>query len=200
MKKLLISTLIATLSVVALAQNMTVRVKAKGDDLRVVLASIFEQTGQQYVVQTSARQGLYLSLDGVTLEYAIEVIAEVTDLEFEKKAGIWYVRTKKPVARTQAQSFAPTAPVASPALPTFDPSTLEKKVSTKLTKTSIKDVFAAFAKQTGTTITIDKGVPLYKIDAFMYNTSLKFALERICKAAGLKYDLLPGKTVRISKA
>jgi type II secretory pathway component GspD/PulD (secretin) len=200
MKKLLISTLIATLSVVALAQNMTVRVKAKGDDLRVVLASIFEQTGQQYVVQTSARQGLYLSLDGVTLEYAIEVIAEVTDLEFEKKAGVWYVRTKKPVARTQAQNFAPNAPIASPPLPNFDPSTLEKKVSTKLTKTSIKDVFAAFAKQTGTTITIDKGVPLYKIDAFMYNTSLKFALERICKAAGLKYDLLPGKTVRISKA
>jgi type II secretory pathway component GspD/PulD (secretin) len=200
MKKLLISTLIATLSVVALAQNMTVRVKAKGDDLRVVLASIFEQTGQQYVVQTSARQGLYLSLDGVTLEYAIEVIAEVTDLEFEKKAGVWYVRTKKPVARTQAQNFAPNAPIASPALPNFDPSTLEKKVSTKLTKTSIKDVFSAFAKQTGITITIDKGVPLYKIDAFMYNTSLKFALERICKAAGLKYDLLPGKTVRISKA
>jgi type II secretory pathway component GspD/PulD (secretin) len=77
---------------------------------------------------------------------------------------------------------------------------LEKKVSTKLTKTSIKDVFAAFAKQTGTTITLDKNVPLYKIDAFMYNTSLKFALERICKAAGLKYELLPGKTVRISKA
>ena len=157
MKKLLISTLIATLSVVALAQNMTVRVKAKGDDLRVVLASIFEQTGQQYVVQTSARQGLYLSLDGVTLEYAIEVIAEVTDLEFEKKAGVWYVRTKKPVARTQAQNFAPNAPIASPPLPNFDPSTLEKKVSTKLTKTSIKDVFAAFAKQTGTTITIEGG-------------------------------------------
>jgi hypothetical protein len=199
MKKLLITTLIATLSVVGLAQSMTVRVKAKGDDLRVVLASIFEQTGQQYVVQTSARQGLYLSLDGVTLEYAMEAIAEVADLEFEKKAGVWYVRTKNPVVHTQAQGFA-TTPVTTIAKPKIDPLILEKKVSTKLTKTSIKDVFAAFAKQTGTTITLDKNVPLYKIDAFMYNTSLKFALERICKAAGLKYELLPGKTVRISKA
>jgi len=199
MKKLLITTLIATLSVVGLAQSMTVRVKAKGDDLRVVLALIFEQTGQQYVVQTSARQGLYLSLDGVTLEYAMEAIAEVADLEFEKKAGVWYVRTKKPVVHTQAQGFA-TTPVTTIAKPKIDPLILEKKVSTKLTKTSIKDVFAAFAKQTGTMITLDKNVPLYKIDAFMYDTSLKFALERICKAAGLKYELLPGKTVRISKA
>ena len=197
MKKLLVSALVLAISVVALAQNMTVRIKAKGDDLRVVLASMFEQTGQQYVVQTSARQGLYLSLDGVTLEYAIEVISEVADLEFEKKAGVWYVRTKKPVIHTQAQGFAPVATVTA-AKP--DATVLEKKVSTKLTKTSIKDVFAAFAKQTGTTIVIDKDVPLYKLDAFMYNTSLRFALERICKAAGLKYELAPGKTVRIRKA
>lgn len=198
MNKIIASALLLSLSLVALAQNMTVRVKAKGDDLRVVLSSIFEQTGQQYVVQTSARQGLYLSLDGVTLEYAIEVISEVADLEFEKRSGIWYVKSKKPVVNTKAQAFAPTTPVA--AAPKVDPSILDKKVSTKLTKTSIKDVFDAFAKQTGSTIVIEKGVPLYKIDAFMYNTSLKFALERICKAAGLKYELAPGKTVRIRKA
>ena len=197
MKKFLVSALLLAISVVALAQNMTVRIKAKGDDLRVVLASMFEQTGQQYVIQTSARQGLYLSLDGVTLEYAIEAISEVADLEFEKKAGVWYVRTKKPVIHTQAQSFAPAAAAVTLKI---DPSILDKKVSTKLTKTSIKDVFAAFAKQTGTTIVIDKDVPLYKLDAFMYNTSLKFALERICKAAGLRYELAPGKTVRIRKA
>lgn len=196
MKKLLLATLILSLSVVAFAQNMTVRVKAKGDDLRVVLASIFEQTGQQYVVQTSARQSLYLNLDGVTLEYAIEVLTEIADIEFEKKLGIWYIRSKKPVVKTQAQTFAPVAT----AVPKIDPLILDKKVSTKLTKASIKDVFAAFGKQTGTTIVIDKDVPLYKMDAFMYNTSLKFALERICKAAGLKYELAPGKTVRIRKA
>ncbi len=196
MKKFLLTALVLGLSVAAFAQNMTVRVKAKGDDLRVVLASIFEQTGQQYVVQTSARQSLYLSLDGVTLDYAIEVLTEIADVEFEKKSGIWYVRSKKPVVKTQAQGFAPVAMAAAK----IDPLILDKKVSTKLTKTSLKDVFAAFAKQTGTTIVIDKNVPLYKIDAFMYNTSLKFALERICKAAGLKYELAPGKTVRIRKA
>lgn len=197
MKKNLISALLLTVSVAAFAQNMTVRVKAKGEDLRVVLASIFEQTGQQYIVQTSARQSLYLSLDGVTLEYAMEVLTEVADIEFEKKNGVWYVRTKKPTVHTAAQGFAP-AP--KPEAPKLDATILDKKVSTKLTKTSIKEVFAQFAKQTGTVIEIDKGVPMYKIDAFMYNTSLKFALDRICKAAGLKYELAPGKTVRIRKA
>lgn len=197
MKKILISALLLTVSVAAFAQNMTVRVKAKGEDLRVVLASIFEQTGQQYIVQTSARQSLYLSLDGVTLEYAMEVLTEVADIEFEKKNGVWYVRTKKPTVHTAAQGFAP-AP--KPEAPKLDATVLDKKVSTKLTKTSIKEVFAQFARQTGTVIEIDKAVPMYKIDAFMYNTSLKFALDRICKAAALKYELAPGKTVRIRKA
>jgi type II secretory pathway component GspD/PulD (secretin) len=196
MKKLLLTAIVLGLSVAAFAQNLTVRVKAKGEDIRTVIASIFEQTGQQYVLQTSARQSLYMNLDGVTLEYAIEVISEVAELEFEKKAGVWYVRTKKPVVHTEAQSFVPAVTTATK----IDTAVLEKKVSTKLTKTSIKEVFAQFGKQTGTTIVIDKDVPLYKIDAFMYNTSLKFALERICKAAGLKYELAPGKTVRIRKA
>lgn len=197
MKKLITVLILASVAVSAIAQNMTVRVKAKGDDIRVVLASIFEQTGQQYVLQSSVRQDLYMSLDGVTLDYAIEVISEVADLKFEKKSGIWYVKSKNPVVvRTQAQGFAPAAMAAAK----IDPSILDKKVTTKLTKTSLADVFAAFAKQTGTTIQVEKDVPLYKIDAFMYNTSLKFALERICKAAGLKYDLAPGKTVRIRKA
>ena len=202
MKKFLSLVLVGLVTGLAFGQNMTVRIKAKGDDLRKVISEMFEQTGQQYVIETSARQSLYMSLDGVTLEYAMEAISEVADVKFEKVQGVWRVRTKKPLAPvivtssgTAAQKF-----VESPA-PLKKVDYLLKKVNTKLERTSIRTVFAKFADQSGVKIEVAKDIPEYKIDAFMYNTSLKFALDRICKAASLKYDLsTDGKTVRIRKA
>ncbi len=202
MKKFLSLVLVGLITGLAFGQNMTVRIKAKGDDLRKVISEMFEQTGQQYVIETSARQSLYMSLDGVTLEYAMEAISEVADVKFEKVQGVWRVRTKKPLApvivtssRTAAQKF-----VESPA-PVKKVDYLLKKVNTKLERTSIRTVFVKFAEQSGVKIEVAKDIPEYKIDAFMYNTSLKFALDRICKAASLKYDLsTDGKTVRIRKA
>lgn len=202
MKKFLSLVLVGLITGLAFGQNMTVRIKAKGDDLRKVISEMFEQTGQQYVIETSARQSLYMSLDGVTLEYAMEAISEVADVKFEKVQGVWRVRTKKPLAPvivtssgTAAQKF-----VESPA-PVKKVDYLLKKVNTKLERTSIRTVFAKFAEQSGVKIEVAKDIPEYKIDAFMYNTSLKFALDRICKAASLKYDLsTDGKTVRIRKA
>lgn len=202
MKKFMSLVLVGLITGLAFGQNMTVRIKAKGDDLRKVISEMFEQTGQQYVIETSARQSLYMSLDGVTLEYAMEAISEVADVKFEKVQGVWRVRTKKPLAPvivtssgTAAQKF-----VEIPA-PVKKVDYLLKKVNTKLERTSIRTVFAKFAEQSGVKIELAKDIPEYKIDAFMYNTSLKFALDRICKAASLKYDLsTDGKTVRIRKA
>lgn len=202
MKKFMSLVLVGLVTGLAFGQNMTVRIKAKGDDLRKVISEMFEQTGQQYVIETSARQSLYMSLDGVTLEYAMEAISEVADVKFEKVQGVWRVRTKKPLAPvivtssgTAAQKF-----VESPA-PAKKVDYLLKKVNTKLERTSIRTVFAKFAEQSGVKIEVAKDIPEYKIDAFMYNTSLKFALDRICKAASLKFDLsTDGKTVRIRKA
>lgn len=220
-------------------QAQNVKIKSKGEDLRSVIATIFEQTGKQFVLETNFHQSLYMSLDGISFEKAIDIISKVADLEFEEKQGIWYIHKKaptalnpnlkpiprqiKPVATTTpakidkaktaakptaradkhaaGQSFAalslPATLKPAPKPVTVD---LSKRLTVQLKKMDIREVFAEFGLQGKVTIEVDETVPNYKLDAFFYNTSVKFALDKVCKTAGLKYIVTPGKTVRISKA
>jgi hypothetical protein len=249
MKKTLFVTTLAALAIIAPAQVQRVSIKSKGDDIRQVIATIFEQTNQQYVLETGVRQSLYMNLENVALDKAIEIVGNVAELSFTKKEGIWYVNTRRgsktskpPVVTTPknevtgAQKFVPNPngdpkkgtpitkdpikiePATKPPKEkgTGEKTTSEKtsgekpsatkkidltaRLTTKLQKTDIREVFAEFGRQTEVKIEVADSVPNYKIDAFMFNTSLKFALDRVCAAAGLKYEFAPGKTVRISKA
>lgn len=188
-----------------------VSISSKGDDLRTVIASVFEQTKQQYVIQIVRRQGLYLSLDNSRLDTALDIISNLADVDFSLKNGIWFVTAKKKVLtkipkvgteiQTAAQPFAdpflPSAPV--PVVPKISKG-LAARLTTKLKRTNIREVFEMFTAKTGVQIVVDETVPNYTIDAYMVKTSLKFALDKVTKAAGLKYDFNDGKTVRISKA
>jgi len=229
----------------AFAQNQTIKIKSRGEDVRTVIDSIFDQSGKHYVLETNFHQTIYMNLDGITFQKAIDIVSKVTDMEFEEKEGIWYIHKK---AITSAQSFAPIkstnpviaptgkpttsakpttktkAPAKSPLLtkrPTTNqavmsaqPFVIEKKATEKvapkvnlngrltvqLRKMDIREVFSEFGRQTKIDIQIDETVPSYKLDAFFYNTTLKFALDKVCKVAGLKYIFTPTNTVLISKA
>jgi type II secretory pathway component GspD/PulD (secretin) len=256
----------------AFAQSQTVKIKSKGDDVRTVIETIFEQTGKQYVLESNLHQSLYMSLDGVPFLTAIEIISNVTDMEFAEKQGIWFIH-KKPV--TSGHTFAPTPSatkdvsttkptvIASPLKSNAPAKTVSKKVTipkrpapklttpnvvttskvltpvsvdtpiilatkaipvttvttgTTVTKTpkskvdltgrltvqlkrmDIQEVFAEFGRQAKVDIEIDGTVPNYKLDASFYNTTLKFALDKVCKVAGLKYTMTPSNKVRVSKA
>ena len=76
---------------------------------------------------------------------------------------------------------------------------MSKRVTTRFTRTKLIDVFAAFTKQTGVEIIMDKDVPMYKIDAFLIDTSLQYALTVVARAAGLTYSLTDDKQIRISQ-
>ena len=41
-------------------------------------------------------------------------------------------------------------------------------------------------------------MPAYKLDAFLINTSLRYALGKVTKAAGLEWKLPPNHTVLIT--
>lgn len=106
---------------------------------------------------------------------------------------------KKPVPAkviTAAQGFDnPTTPIEL-----TDPKVnLTGRLTVQLKKMDIRGVFSEFGRQAKVDIEIDDSVPNYKLDASFYNTTLKFAIEKVCKVAGLKYTLTPSKTVRISK-
>lgn len=219
----LIAIAVASVALTCGAVAQTIQIKSNGDDLRKVIASVFEQSKQQYVLETNIHQYLYMSLDAITFEKAVEILSNVADLKFEKKQGIWYInrRIKMFIPSMNAQKTASTKGTESKGSETKSTKTkqstaaqgfatpepkkttstmeLNQKLSTRLTKTDIRDVFDEFSKQTKVEIVVDASVPHYKIDAFMFNTSLKFALERVCKAAGLKFTI-SGKIVQVSKA
>jgi type II secretory pathway component GspD/PulD (secretin) len=249
LKTLLISLLSIAISSQALAQN--IKIKAKGDDLRQVIASVFEQTKEQYVLETNLHQTLFMSLENISFEKAVDILSNVADLKFEKKQGIWYINRNHKVFTPTAKNTNPeqptkvevkysntpaTAPKMSSkaetttkvaiqtgtrsneaakksgtAAQSFVPVTvntstsqanlsanLSAKLSTRLQKTDIRDVFDEFSRQTKVEIVVDASVPNYKIDAYMFNTSLRFALDRVCKAAGLTYRVA-GKMIQITK-
>ena len=75
---------------------------------------------------------------------------------------------------------------------------LNRRVNTKLPKTDLREVFETFSQQTGVAIIVDESVPRYKIDSYMKGCSLKYALDRICEATGLKYEA-HGAAIRIVK-
>jgi type II secretory pathway component GspD/PulD (secretin) len=208
---------IFTLTVISAVGFGQIKIKSKGDDVRTVIDTIFEQAKMQYVLETTVRQSIYMSVDDVSFADAIDIVSNVADLTFTKRGNIWYVNKKqKAVTRTAAQPFvvpAKTLPLPTKSTPKkpIQPAS-EKKVEPKgkldltvrltarLQKTDIREVFAEFAAQTKIAIDVDDSVPKYKIDAYMFNTSLKFAIERVCKAAGLKYEIVNGEKIRIRKA
>lgn len=74
---------------------------------------------------------------------------------------------------------------------------LQKRLTTRLAMADIKDVFNEFAKQTGYTIELDPKVPAYKLDAYLIDTSLKYALDVVTEATKLEYVLTDKGTIRI---
>ena len=254
---------IAAFTIATFAQSQTVKIKSRGEDVRTVIDTIFEQTGKQYVLETNFHQTLYMNLDGISFQKAIEIISNVTDMEFEEKQGIWYIH-KKPI--TAPHVFAPTTVVPTTKVPqpkvlttkVVKPTTKKVPTSTTVSKTKapaksitatkpktltltkpdptkpqtagqsfatittpisataptvnmtgritvqlkkmdIREVFAEFGRQANADIEFDESVPNYKLDASFYNTTLKFALDKVCKVAKLKYTVTPNNTLRISK-
>ena len=181
-----------------------VSVQSKGTDLKLVIASVMEQCNQQYVIQLERKQGLYLSIDNARLDVALDIISNLADVTFKQRRGIWYItqsKKKGATTNTAAQGFAESSEstLVKPK-PAKKSKGLASRLTTKLVKTNIREVFAFFSKKTGVEIEVAEDVPNYKIDAYMVNTSLKFALDRVAMAAHLTYDFSDGKTVRISKA
>ncbi len=241
---------IAAFTIAAFAQSQTVKIKSRGEDVRTVIDAIFEQTGKQYVLETNFHQTLYMNLDGVSFQKAIEIISSVTDMEFEEKQGIWYIH-KKPISIHHI--FAPTkvVPITKDSQPkvvnptpaliktkapakstttdksksatqsTPDPKSetagqsfaalikpnggkaprvnMTRSITVQLKKMDIREVFAEFGRQGNVDIEFDEAVPNYKLDASFYNTTLKFALDKVCKVAKLKYTVTTKNTLRISK-
>jgi type II secretory pathway component GspD/PulD (secretin) len=247
MKKISLALIALALPLAAVADQPTpakapvkVSVTAKGTDLHVVLADLFEQAKQQYVIAPNLHFALFLSLNNVDFERALQIVCDDANIQAELKGGVYFVHNahkptgmgkKAPIAApTKMPAMAPAAPAltsaaattktptvtpvkpvttATPVTPTatvsvktpigpLKPAVLARKLTTRFSKTDIRDVFAEFGRQTHTTINVDPRVPNYKLDAYLLNTSLRYALNQVTKAAGLEWKLPDNHTIAIA--
>lgn len=173
------------------AQPTIVSISAKATDVRSVISDLFTQAKKNFVLQPGVQFALYLSLNNVEFEEALNIICKQANLQFDIQNGIYYVSKAKP-------------PVVAPVTPpqpkgTLDKAVLDKTLTTKMYKTDIRIVFAAFAKQTDVTLDVDKSVPNFKLDAILLKTSLKYALDKVTEATGLKYKFTDKLSILIYK-
>ncbi|MCB0825879.1 MAG: hypothetical protein KDC26_06790 [Armatimonadetes bacterium] len=204
-----------------------ISISSKGLDIRDVLYDLFKKTEHNFVIDSGVRFVLYLNLDGLSFDEALHIILKHGNLGYEVKNDIYYVGTNRSKAfltkmdgskaeanpevkpttsepKPKAEEHkpvvkAPTLPPPNPApVGKLDSKVLQKRLTTRLSVTDIREVFKAFADQTGVKIEVDKDVPDYKIDAFLINTSLKYALDVVTDATKLKYTFTEHQTLRIS--
>ena len=179
-------------SVLSAKSDSNVSIAARGADIRGVLFDLFNQARKNFVLEPNTHFALYLSLSNVQFDEALEILCHTATLKYEINNGIYYI--------SKAEAVAPVKPkpeTSPKALGKLTDRELMKKVTTRMSKTDIRTVFAAFQTQTGITITVSKSVPAYKIDAFLVGTSLKYSLDVITKAAGLEYIRTEDKSLVI---
>jgi type II secretory pathway component GspD/PulD (secretin) len=240
MKKTLLYLALTVLPLMAAAQETpptsdlppTISVSAKGSDVREVLHTMFTQVRRSFVMEPNVRFALFLSLEEVEFDEALQIVCQTAELKIDIQNGIYYISkapAKRPVqdvkpevkpvqpnpstataagpASAAGKAAAPTtAAVPTAAVPPVQATkpkgrltetVLTKRLTTRLDKTDIRMVFGAFARQTGVEIEVDASVPNYKLDAYLLNTSLKFALDKVTEAAGLKYRFTDEMSIQI---
>ncbi len=192
-----------------------ITISSRGNDVRMVVHDLFTQNGKNYILESGVKyQTLYLSLTGVEFDEALFQICRLADLKFDVQNGIFYINKavkpveKKPDSKVPAiPEFEPIDPKPAKIEPkllpkaelkgTLPTSVLTKRVTTRYEKVNIRDLMAEFSKQTGFKLEVDPKIPEYRIDAYLINTSLKYALDLISNAAGLRYRFTNRMTIEI---
>lgn len=179
-----------------------VTIAARGTDVREVLFDLFDQEGKNFVLQPNIRFVLYLSLAGVEFDEALAIVCQLAELQYDVQNGIYFIGRRTgnaPVAPVQV--IRDPEPAPAPPRPTgrISEQELQARLTTRLARTDLREVIEEFTRQTGIKIEVADDVPRYAIDAFLINTSLKYSLDVITRAANLRYVLTDFRTVRIER-
>jgi type II secretory pathway component GspD/PulD (secretin) len=184
--------------------NPKVTVVARGHDVRQVLSDIFGDAKKSCVIQRNLQCNLYLSLENTPFDQALDIICKQANLTYEVDGGVYFIHTvvKPTVAPTHVfpVHVAPAVVIPKVLVPHKLSSTvLAKRLTTRFHKAALKAVLDEFGTQTGITIELDPQVPSYKMDAFLINTSLKYALDEVTHAANLCYKFTDHYTILVSE-
>lgn len=179
-------------------QPTTVTLSSKGTDVRFVLHDLFTQAKQSYVIKSVPRIDLYLSLENLDFEEALELILSISDLHYERQNGIYFIskgrRAVESASADKNNSESAPKTTGAPEKVTTEPtgklpsSVLNKTIKGSYTKKELSTILEDFSKQTGVKIELDKKVPKYYLDFTINTTSLGWALRKL--ATELKLELV----------
>ena len=171
---------------------------SRGDDVREVLATLFAQANKPYALDAAIKGKLYVKLDRFPYAKALGVVLSQAGLQAKDKDGVTMI---SPIPVPPAPKTAPVKPVVAkplppkPAVGPVPTAVLARRVTTRARRAPLADVLASLGEQAKVEIEVDPSVPAYRVDAFFIKTSLKYALDRVCKAANLRYEFSDGKIV-----
>jgi type II secretory pathway component GspD/PulD (secretin) len=221
MKKLLAILVGLTLSLAVSAQQSEttggesgvklVTISSKGEDVRSVLHDLFQQAGYSFILEPNVRFVLYLSLNEMEFEEALQLVCKTASLKFEIQNGVYFVgpaprraATNPPSGSAEAKeaSAPPQSQIQAPGKAgtkqgKLPETVLSRKLTTRLEKVPLRDLFAEVSEKTGVLIEIAPGVPAYKLDAILTNVSLKYLLDNVTKATKLNYRFTENYSIEI---
>ena len=220
----------ALLSTLAIGQDVTVReapggltlvsITSKGHDVRDVLHDLFTQAGKNYIVKEVPQTRLFISLNGVAFDEALELVADSAGIHYAKQNGIYTITAKrgstitptntKPTPSNQAQPKPNAAPTKVNPKPTLEPvisgsqtgklkeAVLNKLVSGAYVKIDFRKLVGDLGKQAGVKIEIHPDVPKYSLDFTVKQTSLGWSLRKLCQVLKLELKFTNNQSILIS--
>lgn len=169
-----------------------VTVNSNGLDVRSVLHQVFTQAKKNYIVDNGVFTRLYINLSEVTFETAIETICKNAALDYEIEGDLYrFFRPKQATAQVVQSASLPTVNKV------LDQSVLNKKINTRLDQVDIRKAIAEISKQAGVPIEVAPEVKALKVNAYLIETSLRYALNSITQAAKLTYVFTNKGTILI---
>lgn len=176
---------------------------ARGTDVRYVLFDIFSQVKKNFLVQETGIVNLFVSVQEIGFDQAIDVVCKAGNIEYKVVDGVYvFSKAKKTANPTNVQSQTTvqnqSAVVEKPIAKKLDEAILNKHLTIRLQQTEIRKVFGDIGKQIGITIEIAPAVKNFKVNAFLIDTSLRFALNSLTQSAGLVYSLTDHGTVLVT--
>ncbi len=175
-----------------------INVAARGHDVRQVLTDIFQQAKKSCVIQRTIHSELYLTLENTPFDQALDVVCKQSGLAWDLTDGVYYIHTKPIEPKVPALVVVKPAPAPAAPVGKLPIGVLTHRVNTRLHKAPIRTVLDTFAEQAGVKIELDPHIPAYKLDAFLLNTSLKYALDEVTHAANLAYKFTDHQTILIT--
>jgi hypothetical protein len=185
----------------------SVSISSKGTDVRGVLHDLFTQSKKNYVLENLSRTELFLSLEGVEFDEALEIVCRLANLRYEIQNGIYYLSKVRSTTSTPTRDNAsngtasgagskPAVPVAQPKpLGKLSEAVLKRTVAGRFTKQDLREVTRQLGSQAQVKVEIDERVPRYKMDFTLNTTSLGYALKVIADRLDLEMIFTENQTI-----